>query len=308
MKEIRNIGHSVHDRLLNLAHQKGEPYDLVLVRYALERLLYRLSCSEYPSRFVLKGAFLFTVWQQAELQPTRDLDLLGCGPPDVSTLVSIFTALCELAVPDDGLESVAATVRGEEIREGDIYQGVRIRLGVRLGSAQIPVQVDVGFGDVVTPPAEIVDFPTLLDFPAPRVLAYPMPAVVAEKFEAMVMLGIANSRMKDFYDIWKLAGTETFDGATLCTAMSATFRRRQTPMPKQAPLALTASFADHPAKRTQWRAFLHRDRLGTTKSSLGSVIEVLRDFLLPPALEAARDESFEAIWSPGGPWRSGAAT
>lgn len=221
MKEIRNIGHSVHDRLLNLAHQKGEPYDLVLVRYALERLLYRLSCSEYRSRFVLKGAFLFSVWHQAELRPTRDLDLLGYGPADVNTLVGIFTALCELAVPDDGLEFVAATVRGEEIREGDIYQGLRIRLGVQLGSAHIPVQVDVGFGDVVTPPAEVIGFPALLDFPAPRVLAYPMPAVVAEKFEAMVMLGRANSRMKDFYDIWKLAGTETFDGATLCAAMSA---------------------------------------------------------------------------------------
>ena len=307
MKETRNVEHSVHDRLLNLAHQKREPYDLVLVRYALERLLYRLSCSEYRRRFVLKGAFLFAVWQQAELRPTRDLDLLGYGAPDVATLGSMFKAMCSIAVPDDGLEFVADTVRGDEIREDDIYAGVRIRLTARLGSAQIPLQVDVGFGDIITPPAEEVEFPTLLAFPAPRVLAYSMSTVVAEKFEAMVTLGMANSRMKDFYDLWRLAQTATFDGVTLGKAMSATFNQRQTPLPVAAPLALTATFSGDSAKRRQWQAFLHRNRLGGAEPSLGSVIELLRAFLLPPALAASGTEPYKALWTPGGPWRSDTA-
>lgn len=303
MKEARNIQHSVHDRLLNLAHQKREPFDLVLVRYALERLLYRLSCSEYSRRFVLKGAFLFLIWQEAALRPTRDLDLLSYGVPDIEAMSDIFRTISSLSVHDDGLEFVTASVQGDEIREDDIYAGVRIRLHARLGSARIPLQVDIGFGDIVSPPAEEIEFPTLLPMPAPKMLAYPMPAVVAEKFEAMVKLGMANSRMKDFYDLWKLATTATFDGTTLSNAMKATFGQRQTPLPQEAPLALTEAFADDPAKRLQWATFLRRNRFGGAETNLSSVIRMLHAFLLPPALAASRAESHQAVWMPGGPWR-----
>jgi len=304
VKEIHNLGHSVHDRLLNLAHRDQQPYDLVLVRYALERLLYRLSCSEYHSRFVLKGAFLFAAWREAALRPTRDMDLLGYGSPDVPTLVDVFKALCALDVPDDGLEFLATSVRGEDIREGNVYHGVRIRLTTRLVSALIPLQVDIGFGDAITPPAEELDFPTLLDFPAPRVLAYPKPVVVAEKFEALVTLGLANSRMKDFYDLWMLAQHSSFDGEVLRQALQATFDRRQSPVPTDTPLALTPFFATDRVKQTQWAAFLRKSRLPAPGLTLDSLIPILRAFLLPPAQAAAQGLAYPATWTPGGPWRT----
>lgn len=304
MRQVHNQGHSVHDRLLHLAHREQQPYDLVLVRYALERLLYRLSCSEYRSRFVLKGAFLFAAWREAVLRPTRDMDLLGYGAPDVPTLVNIFTMLCTVAVPDDGLEFLADSVRGDEIREGDVYHGVRIRLTARLASALIPLQVDIGFGDAITPPAEELEFPTLLDFPAPYVLTYPKPVVVAEKFEAMVTLGMANSRMKDFYDLWMLAHRFAFEGEVLSQALQAIFQRRQIRLPTDVPLALTPTFAEDGVKRAQWAAFIRRGRLGAVEVSLTSLITLLRAFLLPPVYSAAFGVPFRSTWSPGGPWQS----
>jgi hypothetical protein len=230
------------------------------------------------------------------------MDLLGYGPPDVATLVNVFTALCAVNAPDDGLEFLAATVRGEEIREGDIYHGVRIRLTTRLAGAIIPLQVDIGFGDVVTPPAEELTFPTLLDFPAPRVLAYPKPAVIAEKFEAMVTLGMANSRMKDFYDLWLLARSSAFDGETLCQALRATFGRRQIPLPTAIPLALTPTFAEDTVKQTQWTAFLRKSHLEADGAALASVVAFLRMFLLPPVYAAAQGGPYRASWPLGGPW------
>lgn len=303
MKEIRNLSHSVHDRLLGLAHRTQQPYDLVLVRYALERLLYRLSCSEYQSRFVLKGAFLFAAWREAASRPTRDMDLLGYGSPDVVTLVSVFRALCVVEVPSDGLEFLPVSVRGNDIREGDIYHGVRIHLTARLASAIIPLQVDVGFGDAITPPAEELDFPTLLDFPPPHVLAYPKPVVVAENFEALVTLGMANSRMKDFYDLWMLAQRSTFEGEVLSQALQATFGRRRIPLPVDTPLALTPLFAEDRVKHAQWAAFIRKSRLVAPGLTLASVIPFLATFLLPPVQAATQGRMFDETWAPGGPWR-----
>ena len=303
MREIRNLSHSVHDRLLNLAHREQQPYDLVLVRYALERLLYRLSCSEYQSRFVLKGAFLFAAWREAVLRPTRDMDLLGYGAPDAATLVDVFRTLCAQGVPDDGLEFLPASVRDEDIREGNVYHGVRIHLTARLASANIPLQIDIGFGDMITPPAEELDFPTLLDFPAPHVLAYPKSVVVAEKFEALVTLGLANSRMKDFYDLWMLAQRSTFDGEVLSQALRATFDRRRIPLPIEMPLALTPVFAEDRVKQAQWAAFVRKSRLAAPGLTLPSLIPLLAAFLLPPVWAAAQEQTFAATWVPGGPWR-----
>lgn len=309
MKEVHNLAHSVHDRLLNLAHRDQQPYDLVLVRYALERLLYRLSTSEYHSRFVLKGAFLFAAWRASEagdafLRPTRDMDLLGYGSPTIATLVQVFGAICALDAPSDGLEFLQTSVRGEDIREGNIYHGVRIRLTARLVSALIPLQVDIGFGDAITPPAEELNFPTLLDFPAPRVLAYPKPVVVAEKFEALVTLGLANSRLKDFYDLWMLAQHSAFEGEVLSQALRATFGRRQVPLPVEAPLALTSVFSADHVKQMQWAAFLRKSRLAAPGLSLEELIVFLHGFLLPPAQAAAQDVPYPAIWPAGGPWQA----
>jgi hypothetical protein len=232
------------------------------------------------------------------------MDLLGYGPPDVPTLVNVFTALCAVDVPDDGLEFLAASVRGDDIREGDVYHGVRIHLTARLVSALIPLQVDIGFGDAITPPAEELDFPTLLDFPAPHVLAYPKPAVVAEKFEALVTLGLANSRMKDFYDLWMLAQRSAFDGAVLSQALQATFNRRQRALPADVPLALTPLFAEDRVKQAQWAAFIRKSRLAAPGLTLASLIPLLRAFLLPPVQAAAQGLAYLATWAPGGPWRT----
>lgn len=197
----RNMAASVAQRLMNKSKEQKEPYDLILIRFAMERLLYRLSQSPYRDKFLLKGAMMFQVWSGHAHRPTRDLDLLAYGQPTASDFELLFQEICDQPVEDDGLNFLADTVRAEQIKEGDEYQGLRIKLQARLASARMTVQVDIGFGDVVTPEPEWIDFPTLLDLPAPRLRVYPRETVVAEKYQAMVMLGIANSRMKDFYDL-----------------------------------------------------------------------------------------------------------
>jgi predicted nucleotidyltransferase component of viral defense system len=202
---LKNLTASVRARLMNLARQGREDFGEVLSRYARERLLYRLSASDYRERFVLKGALLFSYWAGAPHRPTRDLDLLGRGEPDMALLEEAFRDICRAEVEPDGLAFLEDSVRGERIKEEEEYEGVRLRLTAALGNARIPLQVDVGFGDAVVPAPEEVAFPTLLGMPAPQLKAYRRETVVAEKFEAMVKLGMLNSRMKDFYDVWELS-------------------------------------------------------------------------------------------------------
>lgn len=235
----RDLTASVRQRLLNLSRARGEDFNLVLTRYALERFMYRLSRSSHGQKFVLKGAMLFPLWGGDARRPTRDLDLLGRGQNDVPSLEQTFREVLKTDVEPDGIMFLPESVRGERIREDEEYEGVRLRFEARLGAARVSVQVDVGFGDVVTPAAEETDYPVLLDFPAPRLLAYPRETAIAEKFEAMVKLGIANTRMKDFRDVWVLSREHSFDGVTLSVAISATFRRRGTSLPDGVPLALT---------------------------------------------------------------------
>ena len=299
----RNLGASVRDRLLNLAREKQEPFDLVLLRYAVERLLYRLSQSGWRDRFVLKGALLFPVWGEQVYRPTRDLDLLGRDPADVVATVSIFRALCSVSVPEDALAYLPETIRGEQIRERNAYHRVRIRLHARLAEAVIPLQIDVGFGDVEMPAAEEATFPPLLDLPAARVLVYSRYTVVAEKFQAMAVLGMANSRMKDYYDLWVIARRFPFDGPLLGRALAATFLRRRARLPLDAPLALSGSFSGDQTKRTQWAAFLRRNRLEAQGQALPAVVDLLKSFLLPPVMAGARGEPFPCHWPPGGPWK-----
>ncbi len=278
MARSRNLPASVRQRLLNLSTKRGEAFDLVLVRYAVERLLYRLGLSAYTDRFLLKGAMLFAVWLDSPHRPTRDVDLLGFGPDDANEIAKVFREVCAVAVEDDGLQFQVNTLRVDPIREDAHYSGLRVRLEVRLSTIRIPVQVDIGFGDAVTPEPETVTFPGLLDFAAPVLRAYPIYTVVAEKTEAMVQLGETNTRMKDFYDVWFLSRRFDFDGPTLAEAVHATFRRRKTALPAAGlPLALTEAFV---AKLDpMWRAFLRRNRLGET--GFAEVQTALRDFLGP---------------------------
>jgi len=303
-RKTRDIAASVRQRLLNLSRERKEDFQAVLTRYGIERLMYRLARSPHGEEFVLKGAMLFTLWTGEAYRATWDLDLLGRGTIDIARLAEVFREVCEVVVDDDGLAFDAKSVRGERIREDLEYEGVRIHLGARLGVARVSIQVDIGFGDAVTPRPQKVAFPTLLDFPAPELKAYPREPVVAEKFQAMVVLGMGNSRMKDFYDVWSLARAFEFDGGTISRSIRATFERRRTPLPTEDPLALSPSFADDRVKQTQWRAFVRKGRLLTEAPPLPDVIGVLRGFLMPPVNALVEGRAFGMKWPAGGHWRA----
>lgn len=302
-RQTRNPAASVRQRLQNLSQQTGEPFHLLLVRYALERLLFRLSQSPHRDQFTLKGSALFALWTGRMHRPTRDVDLLGSGKPDTLALQEIFHALARVADPDDGLTFQPETVVVTAIREQQEYGGQRVTLLAKLGNARIPLQIDVGYGDVVTPAAQFIELPTLLSMPAASLRAYPKETVVAEKFHAMVVLGMANSRMKDFFDLWILSRTFPFAGTILRRAIQATFRRRKTELPTDVPLALTDAFADDAGKQTQWKAFVARADLSTQVVPLRDVLAELRAFLLSPLQAAAKPGDFRSSWPPSGPWQ-----
>lgn len=293
---------SVHQRLLNLNRQRGVDFNLLLTQFAIERLLYRLSCSNHQKHFVLKGAMLFVVWQLPIFRPTRDLDLLGFGRSSEETIRQRFTDLCQLEVPEDGVRFLVDSIRVSDIREEQEYIGKRVEMLAMLGRARIPLQIDIGFGDVLFPPAQSSEFPALLDFPAPQLQVYARETVVAEKLHAMVELDINNSRMKDFYDLWILSRHFTFDGALLIQSIQLTFGRRQTPLPSTAPLGLTAAFATHPHKLVQWNAFLRRTKLSVDNQSFAEVIAAIHDFLMPPLQSLSQATSFSQHWTPGRGW------
>lgn len=299
---MKNVGESVRFKLLQLSKQRGDDFQLLLTRFVNERLLFRLSCSRYASSFVLKGATLFIVWTRTLHRATRDVDLLGFGSPSVGRIYTVFRELLALESEDDGVEFDTDSLCIEPIRKGQDYGGLRALFDARVAHARVRVQVDVGFGDVVSPQATIVDLPTLLGFPAPRLQAYPRETVVAEKLEAMVKLGMANSRMKDFYDLLILSESFEFEGEILSNAIMATFQRRGTSLPRTLPIALTEVFASDKMKCTQWSAFLRKSR-GSFSGSLEDVSLALSRFVEEPlAVLAAGEMVFAKRWSPGGPW------
>jgi len=302
-KNPSNIAASVQQRLLNKSRDEGEDYQLLLTRFALERYLYRLGLSPHKEKFILKGAMLFPLWGGELHRPTRDLDLHGSGESGIAHLEAVFREICLAGGEDDGLKFLPETVRGQGIREDQEYDGVRIQLECRLVASRIHLQIDVGFGDAVVPEAIETRYPTLLDFSAPRIRVYPRELVVAEKYHALVVLGIANSRMKDFYDLSILAGKFSFDGRTLSRVIEATFKRRRTSVPAEIPMGLSGEFGDDSGKQTQWRAFLRKGRLADETLSLGKVVSSLREFLIPPSVAISRKEGFEFRWHPPGPWR-----
>ena len=297
----RNIAASVRQRLLNLARDEGEDFNHVLIRYANERLLYRLGKSGFRDQFVLKGAVLFEVWSASPHRATRDVDLLGFGEPAEEAVQSVIRTLCAMEVPPDGIRFQVGSVRTEPIRDRQAAIGIRVRLTADLDGARISLQADIGFDDVVTPGVVQADFPTLLDFPAPRLQTYPRETVVAEKFEALVRLGIANTRMKDFYDLWFMATTFAFRGNTLARALAATFDCRGTPLPLEVPVGLSPEFSADAGKQAQWLAFGRRSGLQTLPT-LDTVAAMLRRFLLLPVSAALKGDKTERDWPAGGDW------
>jgi predicted nucleotidyltransferase component of viral defense system len=298
-RQPRDIAASVRNRLLNLSRDRGEEYQFMLTRYGLERVLYRLTQSPHADQFVLKGAALFQLWTGQPHRSTRDLDLLGKGVPSTERLQKMFQEICSVAVEDDGLTFLPDRIQAAQIKENDDYQGIRLRIDALLGNARINLQIDIGFGDAVTPAPQMATFPTLLDFPAPQLQAYPRETVVAEKFQAMVALGMSNSRMKDFYDIWMLARQFEFDGPTLCAALHATFDRRRTRLPASTPLALTSEFSGDRIKAIQWTAFLKKGKLVDHPTEFSEVIEFLSTFLMPPTLALVSQSRWDHPWSQG---------
>ena len=301
-KKIKNIGASVRARLLKLSKEQGQSFDLVLTRFALERLLFRLSQSRYADRFVLKGAMLLMSWLKEPHRGTRDLDLLGFGDPTPDAMLQTFR---EILTQDtgDGVMFNANTLRVDRIREEVEYGGLRLRATASIGGARINLTIDIGFGNALEPGAEFIDYPVLLDHPAPRLQAYARETVIAEKFQAMVALGRANSRMKDFYDLWVISQHFDFRGGVLVEAIRRTFSRRDTAIPTEAPLALTSEYAEDITKQKQWAGFVNRLRPTARTNSLPEVIAALREFLQPVATATATAANFQKIWHAQGPWQ-----
>lgn len=270
---------SIRARLRDAARERGEDFNVTLNRYAIERYLYRLSISRWAEQFVLKGALLFDLWFDEPHRPTRDADFLGFGADDAETAKSIVTDICTIEV-DDGIEFDPAATKVEGIREDARYGGLRVRVSGTLDGSLCTAQLDIGFGDAVTPDPTVVDYPTLLgDVPAPRLRVYPRESVISEKLEAIVSLGMANSRMKDYYDLLALVREERVDRDLLVDAIRATFDRRRSRIPEETPLGLSDAFAANPAKITQWKAFLDRNRLDGP--ALGDVVIEIRTALAP---------------------------
>lgn len=279
----RDMGASVRGRLMNLSRERRQPFQLLLTRYALERLLYRLSMTAYRDRFVLKGAMLMAAWFDNPFRPTQDVDFLGFGDPDPAAMLAIFREVCAARL-DDGVAFDIDALVVDHIREELEYGGLRIKTNADIGGARIRIVADIGFGDAIEPGLRELEMPVLLGQPAPRLRAYPPETVVAEKFQAMVMLGRANSRMKDFYDVWVLSRTQEFAGDRLSRAIAATFARRNTPIPVEPPDALTTAFAGDSAKQSQWNAFLRG--IEADPVPLITVIDDLAAFLMPHAEQA----------------------
>ena len=276
----KNPAASIRARLLSLSQEKGEDYQRVLGRFAIERFLYRLGTSPYRDRFVLKGATLFTLWTGETHRPTKDLDLLGWGSSAIADVVQVVRAISGIR-EDDGILFDSKSVEGTRIKEDDEYDGVRIKFRAQLAGARIPLQVDIGFGDAVYPEPELSTFPVLLQMSAPIIRAYPREASIAEKLHAMVALDIRNSRMKDCYDVWFMANTWTFQLSSLRSAIAVSFQRRRSALPNELPFALTDEFLTDAQKMLQWKAFARRLNPGDNAPSLAEIGAVLRAFLLP---------------------------
>lgn len=304
MTEKANLAASISARLLNHARRSGADYQTLLTSYCLERFLYRLGVSDRSERFILKGAMLLRVWSDQPYRATRDLDLLRQGDSDFQAMRDDLARIVATPVPADAVAFDSQAIQLGPIRAEDEYAGARATIPASLGTARITLQVDMGVGDAIWPLPTVCAYPTLLDLPAPAVLAYPKEAVIAEKFEAMVVLGERNSRIKDFFDIHYLATHFEFDRATLREAIHRTFQRRRTPIPEQPPIALTADYWQSPTRPTQMRAFAKRAGIAIPDHFDQHCSEILQAFLTPLLDDFRAGGNIDGTWHPGGPWCS----
>ena len=302
-----NLAASVAARLLNRAKQTGDVDQTLPASFCFERFLYRLGQSDVRERFVLKGAMLLRVWSDQPYRATRDLDFLRKGDGSFEAIRADIRTICAVAVEPDAVSFDADAVEVEAIRAEDEYAGTRATLPARCGTARLALQIDMGLGDSVWPAPRACAYPALLDFPPPEVLAYPREAVVAEKLEALVVLGDRNSRIKDFFDLHHLASRFEFDRETLAEAVRRTFARRKTPIPVEPPIGLTPSYWDNPSRPAQVRAFARRAGIAMSGDPARDLAGVLSLFLLPVLGDVQRGARRGGTWLPGGPWREAAS-
>ena len=292
-----NIIHSIRQKLLNISSKREIDYNIILIWYALERLLYRLSKSRYSDRYILKGAMLFSLWSGKTFRPTKDMDFLGYGESSSEYLKGVFTEIIQMKdEQDDGLIFLSESLDVKPIREEQEYGGQRITVLALLGTARIRLQIDVGFGDAITPSPQKVQYPTLLEMSAPEILTYNRETVIAEKFHAINVLGLTSSRMKDYYDVWILSKQFEFDGNLLAHAIQKTFERRKTPIPSELPLGLTQEFYSDNIILTRWNSFVNKIELTVVEKSLEAVIQSLQVFFsdIIKAISGGRD--FKYTW------------
>lgn len=301
----KNLAASILQRLKKYSKENQEDFGLILSRYAIERLIYRLSISDYADQFVLKGAQLFRIWADTPIRPTRDLDLLRYGSANISELVEIFESICNVPVNEqDGIQFLSETVRGEVIRDQAEYDGIRVKIEYRIGKTGQYVQIDIGFGDAITPPSNEVQYPSILKMPQSRMQSYPQETVIAEKVEAMVSLGIANSRMKDFFDIYILSEKFGFEGNLIQEAITKTFSRRNTNIPDGTPVALSEDYYKDPVAQAQWFGFLKKYELDRvlTYQDLEEVINCIKKFIIPIFDSINRGDEIQSMWMPQKGW------
>ncbi len=302
-KEVKNIEASVKAQLQNKAKETNRPFAEILLYYGMERFLYRFSKSKYADKFVLKGALLFAVWQIPERRTTLDIDFLGRFDNQVAVIETVIKDVCNIVVAPDGLMFDSSVVQGRKIKEDADYEGVRVKFTGFLERARIPMQIDVGFGDIVHPKIRVVDYPVILDFPKPHLKGYPQESVISEKFEAMIKLGLLNSRMKDFYDIWLMMRQFEFEGANLVEAIKKTFKHRKTDVPQNKPLFADEIYDKKSDRQALWSAFLKKGDIQHVPDTLSVTAKEIETFLVEPIVAISEKVKLDKTWKSPRGWQ-----
>ncbi|MDD4981562.1 MAG: nucleotidyl transferase AbiEii/AbiGii toxin family protein [Candidatus Omnitrophica bacterium] len=300
--EIKDIEASVKAKLQNKAKETNRPFSEVLQYYGMERFLYRFSKSKYADKFVLKGALLFAVWQIPDRRTTLDIDFLARFDNAIAAIETVMKDACDISVDPDGLKFDAQTVKGIKIKEDADYEGVRVKFTGFLDRARIPMQIDVGFGDIVYPKSKVVDYPVILDFPKPHLNGYPQESVISEKFEAMIKLGLLNSRMKDFYDIWLMTRQFEFKGANIASAIKKTFNNRKTDIPPKKPLFADEIYDEKSDRQTLWNAFVKKGDIQHAPETLSATAKEIERFLIEPIIAINENVAFDKTWTSPKGW------
>ncbi|MCH2174632.1 MAG: nucleotidyl transferase AbiEii/AbiGii toxin family protein [Lentisphaeria bacterium] len=298
----KDLSASVRSKLLNLARNTGRDFQEITQRYVIERFLQRLSLSEHKQDFILKGAMLYVPWKLDDKRTTMDLDLLGFGNPDIKELKQKYIEICSTKVQNDGLIFHDKNVQVTAIREESLYDGVRIKASISLGSMRIRLQIDIGFGDQIVPEPIVMEFPALLNKTGPSIRSYSPETVIAEKFNAMIVLGMANSRLKDYFDIWMLSKHFEIKADLLRRAIIQTFEKRQTPFPEVKPVGLSDEFYQEESKTLQWKGFIRKQRHLNSLPELNIIGQEIETFLLPVVLNYDKNSTALKTWSPEKGW------